>query len=103
MASTTKTFTDSFHDAMRVQIDGNNLHIKTVQTRRGEHYSTETNMSFSPGVAQSLRDHLIDLFPLPAVVEPSVTVSSVGEVSSIEVTGGSVVIHAMGNVIVNNK
>lgn len=100
--SKTKTFTDSFHDDMRVQIDEHNLHIKTVQTRRGEHYSTETNMSFSPSVAQDLRDHLIALFPLPATA-PSVTVSSVGELSSIEVTGGSVVIHANGNVIVNNK
>lgn len=35
--------------------------------------------------------------------KPAVTVSTVGELSSIEVTGGNVVINATGTVIVNNK
>lgn len=53
-------------------------------------------MVFSEAEVQALREAL-------GVSVPGVSVSTVGELSSIEVTGGSVVINATGTVIVNNK
>lgn len=97
----TKTITDRFDDNMTVSVVGENIHIKCVQNHHQDTPSI-THMSFSPEMAMDVRDYLIELFPFPAQTG-EVLVESVGEMTSISTSGGSIVINATGNVIINQK
>lgn len=101
MSTDFKTFTDTFKDDMVVSMYDGKLHIKTCQDF-GHVDPAETNMAFSREVAKQLRDHLIELFPFPTQTG-EVLVESVGEMTSISTSGGSIVINATGNVIINQK
>lgn len=96
-----KTLTDRFDDDMTLQIVSENLHISAVQKHNPD-VPVKTNMSFTPEVALDLRDYLIKMFPLP-VLTGETSVESVGELTSITTSGGSIVINATGNVIINQK
>lgn len=96
-----RTFTDTFNDDMRIKLDGTKLHIKATQKFRFDD-PKEVNMSFSSEQAKEIRDHLIKMFPLP-VCTGETSVESVGDMTSITTSGGSIVINATGNVIINQK
>ncbi len=96
----TLKITDSFLDSATFTINKTGIYL-IIDHRRAAR-DTTLSIAITEQSALALRDALLKDFPLPKV-EQSVTVSSVGELSSIEVTGGGVVIHANGNVIVNNK
>lgn len=96
----TLKITDSFDDSATFQINDGGVYL-VIEHRRAPR-GTTLSIAITNESTLALRDALLKRFPLPKV-EPAVTVSSVGELSSIEVTGGSVVINANGNVIVNNK
>lgn len=96
----TLKITDSFDDSAKFQINSGGVYL-VIEHRRAPR-GTTLSIAITKESALALRDALLRGFPL-SKVDPTVTVSSVGELSSIEVTGGSVVINANGNVIVNNK
>lgn len=98
---TQEIFTDSYSDRMHVRLDGEKLHIKAVQNYRHDG-PKEANLSFKPEVAEQLRDHLIKLFPLPAVTGET-SLESVGDLTTIRTSSGGIVINATGNVIINQK
>ena len=97
----TKTITDRFDDDMIVSVVGENIHFKCVQNHQRDTPSV-AHMSFSPEMAMDIRDYLIQLLPLPTQTG-EVLVESVGEMTSISTSGGSIVINATGNVIINQK
>lgn len=95
----TLKITDSFGDSATFNVSNTGIYL-TIEHRRG--FGDRTcSIAITEESAIALRDALLTDFPL--IAKPSVSVSTVGELSSIEVTGGSVVINATGNVIVNNK
>lgn len=96
-----KTLTDRFGDNITIHMVSENLHIVAVQNFHQD-TPVKTYMSLTPEVALDLRDYLIELFPLPLTTGDT-TLESVGELTSITTSGGSIVINATGNVIINQK
>lgn len=96
-----KTLTDRFDDDMTVSVVSENLHITATQKHNHDE-PVKTYMSFTPEVACDLRNYLLKLFPLPLTTGET-SVESVGELTSITTSGGSIVINATGNVIINQK
>lgn len=98
----TLEITDSFGDSAQFQIGATGIYLVIGHKHANPDHSISIAITEESSVA--LRDALIRSFPLTAS-KPSVKVDTVGELSSFEVVGGSVVINASANstVIINNK